>query len=218
VTAFPETAFGAWTQLGLASFSKRYFGALWRFARLELRVGTARAQDLAQAFLLRELQREAPVFLRFEEGAVHGAKFRTYLRTCFFRFARDELRKERLRSGRPLHDLPPRAIESGAAAFDRVVVRDLLADLRARIAAGLDVDGRRYLDLKWPLAFEQGTRPDTEIAADLRLTRARLRTIKRKVAARILLAVRNQIHDEGLRGSEADDVLSDYLSILGERT
>jgi hypothetical protein len=92
VGLFPETRFDDWTKKDVGSFAKRYYEPLWRVAALDFGLADAsRAQDLAQAFLLRELERQ-PIFERYAQA--HDAKFRTYLRACFWRFCRDVLQKE----------------------------------------------------------------------------------------------------------------------------
>ena len=218
MSLFPDTRFNDWTQQDLSSFTKRYFEPLWRSALWDFRwIDTSRAQDLAQAFLLRELER-TPIFEQYEPLKGHNAKFRTYLRTCFYRFARDELAKERRRGGLSRDALPVELPAASFKEFDRLVTRDLLRNLRERIVASppMAPEAQQYFDLKWPPITVDEPPADAEIAETLNLSRAKLRTIKRKVADRILLAIRRQVHSEGLRGRDADGVLEGYLSILAE--
>lgn len=216
---FPDTRFDDWTRRDVGSFAKRYYEPLWRVAALDFPgVDESAARDLAQAFLLRELERE-PVFARYAPSSGHEAKFRTYLRTCFWRFCRDELAKGgRLSTSSldALGDEPP-AAEKGE--FERLVARDLLRSLRARVLEGgrapLDEEAARYFALKWPVELDQAPLRDAEVAARLGLTRARLRTLKRKVVDRILVALRQQLHAEGLGAADVDRALEGYLAALG---
>ena len=215
---FPETRFDDWTRKDVGSFAKRYFEPLARVALLDFPgIDQALAQELAQAFLVRELERE-PVFERYAPSRGHDAKFRTYLRTCFWRFCRDELEKERRRHAASLDALPQEP-PGDAGELDRLVARDLLRSLRARILDGgrapLDAPARRYFALKWPDDIHAAPRADAEVGAELGLTRAQLRTLKRRVLDRVLLAVRAQLREEGLEDDEVDRALQGYVAALG---
>jgi hypothetical protein len=110
-------------------------------------------------------------------------------------------------------ELPDTALSD----FDRLVARDLLKTLRTRIVASpLTPDAARYFDLKWPPDADAAAASDADIAKELVVTRAQLRTTKKKVVDRILLTIRKHVHDEGLRGREADGVLEGYLAILAQ--
>lgn len=216
---FPDTRFDDWTKKDVGSFAKRYFEPLWRVATLDFpAIDHSRAQDLAQAFLVRELER-VPVFERYAPGARHDAKFRTYLRTCFYRFCRDELAKERRHAGASLDALSEELPEEGAAELDRLIARDLLRHLRGRILEGgrapLAPDAASYFQLKWPEDLEAAPASDQEVAEALGLTRAKLRTLKRKVVDRILVALRQELHEEGLTAAEVDRAIEGYVTALG---
>lgn len=216
MSLFPDTHFERWTRQDVASFTKRYFQPLWRCAQLDFGgLDRGAAQDLAQAFLLRELQR-TPVFERYETGRGHDAKFRTYLRTCFFRFARDELAKERRRRALSLDALPVEPPDRTEGELDRLVLRDLLATLREAVTEGeaLSAEGQRYFDLKWPADPERGSASDAEIGAALGLPRGQLRTVKKQVVGRIVVALRQLLHRDGLRGRAADSALEEYVALL----
>lgn len=213
---FPETRFDDWTRRDVGSFAKRYWEPLWRVALLDFAgLDPAAAQDLAQSFLVRELERDERVFDRFD-GKAHDARFRTYLRACFWRFCRDELEKSGRRAAAPLVVEPPAA---GSSDLDRLVVRDLLRRLRERVVAGdgkpLEPDAVRYFDLKWPTDLQAAPRTDAEVGAALGLPRGQLRTLKRKVADRVVLALRRQLHDEGLSPAAIDAALAAYVGALG---
>ncbi len=211
---FPDTRFDDWTRRDVGSFAKRYYEPLWRVALLDLPgVDAATAHDLAQGFLLRELER-APVFERFDPSGRHQAKFRTYLRTCFYRFCRDELVKERRRRGRSLEDLPAEPPAAGGDAFERLVVRDLLRTLRGQVLSELPPEAARYFTLKWPADLDASPRTDLAVGEALGLSRGKLRTIKRKVIDRLLLALRQQLRSEGLTSGEVDRALAGYLAVL----
>jgi DNA-directed RNA polymerase specialized sigma24 family protein len=219
VGLLPETRFDDWTRRDVGSFAKRYFEPLWRLARHDLPgVDESRAQDLAQAFLLRELER-TPLFERFVQGEAHAPRFRAFLRTCFYRFCRDELEKERRRAGRPLEGLPEEPPAAGASELERLVARDLVRALRARVVDGgrapLDEDARRYLERKWPDDLLAPPRPDLEVARALGLTRARVRTLKRRVVDRLIVALRAQLRAEGLGPEEVEQGLAAYVAALG---
>lgn len=213
---FPETRFDDWTRKDVGSFAKRYWEPLWRVALLDFAgLDAAAAQDLAQSFLVRELTREERVFDRFD-GKAHDARFRTYLRACFWRFCRDELEKSGRREARPLEVEPA----AGSSDLDRLVVRDLLRRLRERVVAGdgkpLEPEAVRYFDLKWPTTLDAAPRTDAEVGDALGLPRGQLRTLKRKVADRVVLALRRQLHDEGLSAAAIDAALAGYVGALAE--
>lgn len=213
VGPFPETNFDAWTARDVASFAKRYYEPLWRVARLDFPgIDVGRAQDLVQAFLLRELTR-TPLFERFDPG--HGARFRALLRTAFWRFARDQLEQEGRRATVALHDVaePP----DRADMFDRFVARDFLNALRADVEPTIGDDGleRAFFALKWPHQLEVEPLADVEIARRLDLTRKQVRTVKERVLTKVLLALRRRIHDDGLRAGDLDAAIEDYWGILG---
>lgn len=215
---FPDTRFDEWTRRDVGSFAKRYYAALSRVAQLDFPgVDASLAQELAQAFLVRELERE-PVFERYAPGGGHDAKFRTYLRTCFWRFCRDELAKERRRHAVSLDALPDEP-PADAGELERLVARDLLRSLRQRILTGgrgpLDPDASRYVALKWPDDIHAPPRTDQEVGAALGLSRGQLRTLKRRVLDRVLLALRQQLREEGLGDDEVDRALQGYLTALG---
>lgn len=216
---FPDTRFDDWTRRDVGSFAKRYYEPLWRVAALDFpAVDQSAAQDLAQAFLLRELERE-PVFARYTPQGGHDAKFRTYLRTCFWRFCRDELAKVGRLSTSSLDVLGDEPPAGDACEFERLVARDVLRSLRARVLEGgrapLEDEAARYFALKWPAELDQAPLTDAEIAAKLGVSRARLRTLKRKVVDRILVALREQLRSEGLAAQDVDRALEGYVAALG---
>lgn len=216
---FPDTRFDDWTRRDVGSFARRYFEPLWRVARLDFPgIDEDTAQDLAQAFLTRELER-TPVFERYEPGGPHQARFRTYLRACFWRFCRDELSRAARRPALPLDALPADPPDPGTSELERLVARDLLRSLRARVLDGgrgpLPPDAARYFELKWPLDIHAAPRSDAEVGAALGLPRGAVRTLKRRVVDRILLALRLQLREEGLAPDAVDRALEGYLSALG---
>lgn len=209
---FPETDIDGWTARDVASFAKRYYEPLWRLARLDFPfLDEGRAQDLTQAFLLRELTR-LPLFERFDPG--HGARFRSFLRAAFWRFARDQLEQDRRRAGLRLDDIPEPPDHRGA--FDRLVVRDFLNSLRSEVEETLVEDelGRRFLDLKWPTHVDLEPLLDAEIAHRLGMTRKQVRLVKERVLTRILLAFRRRVHADGLKAGDLDSAIEDYWGIL----
>lgn len=209
---FPETDLEGWTAPDVASFAKRYYEPLWRVARIDFPfLDEAGAQDLAQAFLLRELTR-TPVFARFDPG--HGARFRTLLRTAFWRFARDRLEHERRRACVPLDDVPePKGRDD---AFDRFVVRDFLNTLRAEVEPALEGDhaDRQFLAMKWPTRLDAEPLSDRQIADNLGLSRKQLRVVKERVLTKVLLAFRRRVHADGLKAGALDATIEDYWGIL----
>jgi hypothetical protein len=217
---FPETRFDDWTRLDVASFAKRYHAPLLRLARLDFpSIDEATAQDLTQAFVLRELER-TPIFERYAPARGHDARFRTFLRACFWRFCRDELQKSSRRAGTSLDALPDDPPDDAQGTeLDRLAARDLLARLRDDVLHGgrgpLDPDAARYFELKWPADLEAAPRPDAEVGLELGLTRAKLRTLKRKVVDRILLAIRGRLRDDGLDPEAVDEALAGYVAALG---
>lgn len=218
---FPETRFDDWTRLDVASFAKRYHAPLLRLARLDFPwVDEATAHDLTQSFILRELER-TPVFERYAPSRGHDARFRTFLRACFWRFCRDELEKSARRTGASLDALPeePKDDDAGGTELERLAARDLLARLRDEVLHGgrapLAPEAARYFELKWPDDLEAAPRPDVEVARELGLTRARLRTLKRKVVDRILLAMRARLREDGLDPEAVDEALAGYVAALG---
>ena len=215
---FPDTRFDDWTRQDVGSFAKRYFEPMWRVAKLDFPwIDIDRAQDLAQGFLVRELTRD-PVFERYEPTQGHDAKFRTYLRTCFFRYSRDQLEKERRRQGSSLDAMPVEPADDSSREFERLVARDFLARLRADVQGGLadEPEASAYFEAKWPADIDAPVPSDAEIGRLLELTRARLRTVKKKAVERILLALRQRIHQDGLRMDVADAALESYFGILGD--
>ena len=220
MSLFPETRFDDWTRRDVGSFAKRYHAPLLRLARLDFpTIDEATALDLTQAFVLRELER-TPIFERYARDKGHDARFRTFLRACFWRFCRDELVKSSRRAGASLDALPEDPPDDGGGTeLDRLAARDLLARLRDDVLNGgrgpLPPDAARYFELKWPADLEATPRPDTEVALELGLTRARLRTLKRRVVDRILLAIRASLRDDGLDPEAVDEALGGYVAALG---
>lgn len=209
---FPTTDLETWTDLGLGSFAKRYARPLVVLAQRSFHVDADRGSDLVQGFLLREVERDDPVYALYDESHGHGVKFRTYLSRCFRNYCRDVLRRER-NAPAQLRELP--ATEADAV-FEQIALRDLLTTLRTRIVGETEPGSldARYMDLRWPVDFETEPLSDMEIARALELPRGQIRGIQRRLLKRVLFSIRQHVQDQGLERGDRDAIVKEYWQIL----
>ena len=180
-----------------------------------------------QGFFTREIEREAqgvePIFRRYEPGQQHKRKFRNYLASAFWRYCRDELDKDSRRRTQSLETVPEQSILH--AEFERLAVRELLNDLRAKIAKiTIDPLELLYFSTKWPTAIEHGPMTDKDVLEHLNqerqqqglecLTRSQLRTVKKKVIERLAYIFDRALYQDFNESKQTDQALKDYLISL----
>lgn len=199
-----------------ASFFKRYFVPLVRYARHRFALSDEEAEDLAARYLTRELERDrgrTPSIFRLFDP--EKGRFRSLLATSFWRFCRDAIAAE---ARRKVTAQDPLDLErDGAEDFEfcRLVAREFFGALRADIAERFtDEDERRVLALKWPEDPDQEPASNAAIERELGLSRGRVRHIAGRVADGFTYGLLRQIRAAGLSDDEARDLLGDCCRVL----
>ncbi|RMG11196.1 MAG: sigma-70 family RNA polymerase sigma factor [Planctomycetota bacterium] len=215
---FPTTDVEGWTQgSGWEKFFRAYQAPLARYARQRFGVDQDVAEDLAQGFIARELERAAtggvPLFRLYDPAR---GRFRCLLATCFWRYARDLLSRNRRRTLASLDALgesPPS--EDPLAGM---ISREYLQTLRSRVReAARDALERAVLDLKWPSDEGAFPLPNAEVARLLGTTRSAVRRRVERIGASFAAVLREYARASGLEVEEIDPVLGD-LGVAFDRS
>lgn len=199
------------------SFFKRYYKPLARYCRYKFGVSDHTAEDLVSQFMTRELEREierdGAIFRLFDS---RQGRFRSYLASAFWRFARDELEKEQRRNGLFLEDLEGLQ-EQGADDYEfcRLVAREFFNNIRSKIESSLESENlRACLALKWPADSDTEPKNNAEIERTLGLSRETVRTLSRTIADRFTYTLYKELHSAGLSSEDAKELLGDCCRIL----
>lgn len=219
---FPKTDMSrGWGRHGtqggrMASFYKRYYHPLKRYGRYKFGLTDNQADEYVARYMARECEREvneAAVFRLFDADK---GRFRSLLATSFWRFCRDELRKDqRQQSFEPLDDID----EADGADFEfcRLVARDFFNHMRQGLLKTLtDAKEQQVLALKWPEDIDHEPAKNASIERQLGLTRAQVRTIQQRIAQQFLYLLRRQLHRAGLSKDCAQALLGDTCRVLDQ--
>ena len=133
----------AWNRVARA-----YRPAVVRYVAMRFRKPDGDAEDLANAFFARCVERDT--FGKFEPGR---ARFRTFLRTCLDRFVTDEIRAQRsakrgggkteaLGDGSASDDVPDAETPDALAAFDAEFTRRVVSLAVEALRAELEAAGK----------------------------------------------------------------------------
>ncbi|MDF1665437.1 MAG: hypothetical protein P1V97_26995 [Planctomycetota bacterium] len=202
-----------------ASFFKRYYTPLLRYCRHKFSVSDAMAEDLVSRFVAREFERECEhknaVFRLYDP---ERGRFRSYLASAFWRFARDELEKEQRRRGVSLESIEDQREQSAEDfEFCRLVAREFFNNIREKLVAKISDDQEKScLDLKWPVDSDNEPKSNAEIERTLGLSRSKVRTIVGKIADHFTFVLYQQIYQAGLSASDAKEILGDCCRVLDE--
>lgn len=222
---FPKTDIqngwgAAGTQGGaLGSFYKRYFTPLLRYCKHKFAVSDDMAEDLVSRFVARELERELEqqnaVFRLYDPAQ---GRFRSYLASAFWRFARDELEKEQRRQGVSLELLGDQQEQSADDyEFCRLVGREFFNNIREKIAKKfVEENELACLDLKWPIDSDIEPKSNAEIGRTLALSRSKVRTLVGRIADQFTFVLYQQLFQAGLNASLAKEIIGDCCRILDE--
>lgn len=222
---FPKTDIqsgwgAAGTQGGAsASFYKRYYTPLLRYCRHKFAVSDDLAEDLVSRFVAREFERDLKqgkaVFRLYDS---QKGRFRSYLASAFWRFARDELEKEQRRRGVSLEILEEHQEQSDDDfEFCRLVAREFFNNIRDKIVKKIfEDDELACLDLKWPIDSDVEPKSNAEIERTLGLSRSKIRTIVGKIADQFTFVLYQQLYQAGLNANEAKEILGDCCLVLDE--
>lgn len=219
MSLFPETDISkGWGRQGteggpFASFFKRYFNPLKRFAMIQWKLDENDASELASMFLLRELERDkdgkAPLFNLYnpEKG-----RFRNLLAKSYWRFCRDQIH----RSSKSPKSLPDSWDEQGGSlGLDELVAREFLNTLRSEVMKSLSKqDELRLFDLKWPRDLAMDPTSNAEILKSLDMTRGRLRVINNKIGDALIAAMHRHFHCAGVTAEDARELIGGYCEVL----
>lgn len=200
-----------------ASFYKRYYTPLLRYCKHKFGVEDALAEDLVSRFVAREFERELDqqraVFRLYDP---EQGRFRSYLASAFWRFARDELEKETRRRGVALEALEQQG-SGDDFEFCRLVAREFFNHIRGKIVETVSDDNEKAcLELKWPEDADAEPKSNAEIERILGLSRSKVRTMIGKIADRFTYILYQQFYQAGFSASEAKEILGDCCRVIDE--
>lgn len=200
----------------MASFFKRYHSPLVRYARYKFSISDQDAEELASAFLLRELEKERRSRSLYQLYKADKGRFRNLLASSFWRFCRDQLKSNKDRRALSLDRPELIADDEAGLELGRLITRELFNTVRMELAEGLDEDERRVLSLKWPEDPDRAPASNAELQRQLGLTRGRVRQVMGRLADRFTLAFRRMVREAGLNADEARALLGSCSRILQE--